>query len=156
LWRSSCRHDPNRAIVKILSSALRRIHQCHQGLTGEAAGSGTDIRVFLPNTMEFQMTKLPLIAFAVVAAAGLAAPAFAATSAVGNPNIVPSCPTGNSTHELSAQKDALATQLQLSTKAGSSIDMWGGCFQVTTHENGQTVIAYYDPDSLDLVARSVS
>jgi hypothetical protein len=32
--------------------------------------------------------------------------------------------------------------------------MWGGCFQVTTHDNGKTVIAYYDPDSLNLVARS--
>ena len=104
------------------------------------------------------MTKLPLIAFtALVAAAGLAAPALAATStsAVGNPNIVPSCNTGtNSADSLNAQKDALATQLQLSTKAGASIDMWGGCFQVTTHENGKTVIAYYDPDSLNLVARS--
>ena len=103
------------------------------------------------------MTKLPFIAFtAIVAAAGLAAPAFAATSmsAVGNPDIVPSCPTGNSTSQLDAQKDALATQLQLSTKAGASIDMWGGCFQVTTHDNGKTVIAYYDPDSLNLVARS--
>jgi hypothetical protein len=107
--------------------------------------------------MEFQMTKLPFIAFtAIVAAAGLAAPAFAATSmsAVGNPDIVPSCSTGNSADLLSAQKDALATQLQLSTKAGASIDMWGGCFQVTTHDNGKTVIAYYDPDSLNLVARS--
>jgi hypothetical protein len=109
--------------------------------------------------MEYQMTKLPFIAFtALVAAAGLAAPAFAATStnAVGNPSIVPSCNTGNSADMLSAQKDALATQLQLSTKAGASIDMWGGCFQVTTHENGKTVVAYYDPDSLNLVARNES
>ena len=105
------------------------------------------------------MTKLPFIAFtALVAAAGLAAPAFAATSisAVGNPNISPSCNTGNSTQLLDAQKDALATQLQLSTKAGASIDMWSGCFQVTTHENGKAVVAYYDPDSLNLVARTVS
>jgi hypothetical protein len=28
----------NRALVKILSNPLRRIHQHHQGLTGEAAG----------------------------------------------------------------------------------------------------------------------
>lgn len=103
------------------------------------------------------MTKLPLIAFtALVAAAGLAAPAFAATStsAVGTPKIVPACDAGNSTASIDAQRDALSTQLQLSTKAGSSIDMWGGCFQVTTHENGKTVVAYYDPDSLNLVARN--
>ena len=103
------------------------------------------------------MTKPPIIALtALVVTAGLLAPAFAASSMrpAGNLNIVPSCQTGNSTKSLDSQMDALATQLQLSTKAGASIDMWGGCFQVTTHENGKTVTSYYDPDSLNLVARN--
>ena len=97
------------------------------------------------------MTKLPFIAFtALVAAAGLAAPAFAAmpASAVGQ---VPSCPTGTST-DYDAQMDSLSTQLQLSTKPGSSIDVWGGCIKVTTIDDGKTTMAFYDPDSLKLVA----
>jgi hypothetical protein len=103
--------------------------------------------------MEYQMTKLPMIAFtALVAAAGLAAPALAAMPS-GAGGQVPFCPTGNSTDYLNEQRDALATQLQLSTKAGSSIDVWNGCLQVTTHENGKAVVAYYDPASLRLVAQ---
>ncbi len=97
------------------------------------------------------MTKLPFIAFtALVAAAGLAAPAFAAmpTSAVGQ---VPFCPTGTNT-DYDARIDSLSTQLQLSTKPGSSIDVWGGCIKVTTIDDGKTTMAFYDPDSLKLVA----
>ena len=35
---------------------------------------------------------------------------------------------------------------------GSSIDVWGGCIKVTTLEDGKAVMAFYDPDSLRLVA----
>jgi hypothetical protein len=97
------------------------------------------------------MTKLPLIAFtALMAAAGIAAPAIAATStnAAGQ---VPHCPTGN-TVDYNSRMDSLATQLQLSTKPGSSIEQWGGCIKVTTLEDGKAVMAFYDPDSLRLVA----
>jgi hypothetical protein len=101
--------------------------------------------------MEYQMTKLPVIAFtALVAAAGLAAPALAATS-VSTPDKVPYCATGNTT-DYDSQMDTLATQLQLSTKQGASIDVWGGCIKVTTLQNGKAVMAFYDPDSLKLVA----
>ncbi len=98
------------------------------------------------------MTKLPLIAFAaLISAASLAVPALASTSTdtVGN---VPYCPN-SSAATIDAQKDALATQLQLSSKAGSSIDVWNGCLQVTTLQNGKSVTAYYDPDSLNRIAQ---
>ena len=96
------------------------------------------------------MTKLPRIAFAaIVAAGGLAMPALAAmTVPAGN---VPLCSSGNGS-ELDAQKDSLATQLQLSTKPGSSIDVWNGCLKVITTDNGTTTTAFYDPDSLKLLA----
>ena len=97
------------------------------------------------------MTKLPLIAFTtLMAAAGLAAPALAATTTA-TPDKVPYCATGNST-DFDSQMDSLSTQLQLSTKQGSSIEVWGGCLKVTTLQNGKAVMAFYDPDSLKLVA----
>jgi hypothetical protein len=101
--------------------------------------------------MEYEMTKLAFIAVtALVAGAGLAAPALAATStsAAGQ---VPHCPTGNTT-DYDSRIDSLATQLQLSTKPGSSIEQWGGCIKVTTLEDGRAVMSFYDPDSLRLVA----
>ena len=101
------------------------------------------------------MTKLPVIAFtAIVAAAGLAAPAFAATStsAVDKVGNVPYCSNGDSAN-LDKRMDALSTQLQLSTKPGTSIAEWNGCLQVTTIEHGKSVMAYYDPDTLDLIAK---
>ena len=97
------------------------------------------------------MTKLPLIAFtALVAGAGLAAPALAATSmsAAGQ---VPYCATGNSV-DYDSRMQWLSNQLQLSTKPGSSIEVWGGCIKVTTREDGKATMAFYDPDSLRLVA----
>ena len=99
------------------------------------------------------MSKLPVIAFtALVAAAGLAAPAFAATAtATSAPGQVPYCATDNSTN-YDSQMDTLSNQLQLSTKQGSSIEVWGGCIKVTTLEHGKAVMAFYDPDSLKLVA----
>lgn len=98
------------------------------------------------------MTKLPLIAFtALIAAAGLAAPALAATP-MSTVDRTPSCPTGN-TDDYDARMDSLATELQLSTKPGSSIDIWAGCIKVTTLENGKAVMAFYDPNSLKLVAQ---
>ena len=101
--------------------------------------------------MEYEITKLSLIAFtAIVAAAGLAAPALAATStsAAGQ---VPYCATGNNV-DYDSRMESLSNQLQLSTKPGSSIDVWGGCIKVTTLEDGKAVMAFYDPDSLRLVA----
>lgn len=98
------------------------------------------------------MTKLPFIALtALVAAAGLAAPALASTS-TNAVSQVPYCPTGN-TVNYDAQIDSLSTQLQLSTKQGSSVDVWAGCIKVTTLEHGKAVMAFYDPDSLKLVAK---
>jgi hypothetical protein len=100
--------------------------------------------------MEFQMTKLSLIALAsLVVAGGFAAPALAATTVpAGN---VPYCSSGSDS-ELDVQKDNLATQLQLDSKPGSSIDVWNGCLKVITTEAGTTTIAFYDPDSLRLIA----
>jgi hypothetical protein len=96
------------------------------------------------------MTKLSLIAFAsLIAAGGLAMPAFAAISVpTGN---VPYCSSG-SDGELNAQKNLLAAQLQLDTKPGATIDVSGGCLKVTTTEAGRTIMSFYDPDSLRLVA----
>ena len=65
---------------------------------------------------------------------------------------VPDCPVGN-TVNYDAQIDALSTQLQLSTKPGSSVDVWAGCIKVTTLVNGKAVNSFYDPDSLKLVAQ---
>ena len=97
------------------------------------------------------MTKFSILAVtAMLAIGGISAPAFAAThTAAGN---VPLCSTGEDTSVLDQQKDSLATQLQLSTKQGSSIDVWNGCFKVMTTVNGKTNVAFYDPDSLNLVA----
>lgn len=96
------------------------------------------------------MTKLPLIAFAtLLVAGGIAAPVLAAAPTVsGN---VPYC-SANEGPALDAQKDSLATQLQLSTKPGSNIDVWNGCLKVITTHNGTTTTAFYDPDTLKLVA----
>ena len=55
-------------------------------------------------------------------------------------------------NDYDAQIDSLSTQLQLSTKPGSSIDVWGGCIKVTTIDDGRAVNSFYDPDSLKLVA----
>lgn len=95
------------------------------------------------------MTKLPLIAVAsLIAITGLAAPALAAspTPAGG----VPFCSTTDTT--LEAQKDMLSSQLRLSTNPGASVDVWNGCLKVTSTDNGKTTIAFYDPDSLRLIA----
>ena len=97
------------------------------------------------------MTKLSLIAFAsLIAAGGLAMPALAATQQVPAGN-VPYCSSGSDS-ELAIQKDNLATQLQLDTKLGASVDVWNGCLKVMTTEAGKTTVAFYDPDSLRLIA----
>ncbi len=95
------------------------------------------------------MTKLPLIAFAsLIIAGGLAAPSLAATASPANvPNgYVPYC---DSSGELTVQKDALVAQLKLNA---SDVDAWNGCLKVTSMQNGKTVISFYDPDSLRLIA----
>jgi len=94
------------------------------------------------------MTKLPLLAAVVVAAAGLAAPTLAASQF--NADTVPFCSTGNGT-DLDGRADALATQLQLSTKQQGIVDVSNGCLKVIMTENGKTTVAYYDPDSLEQV-----
>lgn len=97
------------------------------------------------------MTKLPLMAVtALLATAGLAAPALAATS-VSAAGHVPYCATGNDV-DYGSRMESLSNQLQLSTKQGSSIDVWGGCLKVTTIADGKATLAFYDPDSLRLVA----
>jgi hypothetical protein len=96
------------------------------------------------------MTKLSLIALtAMLAIGGVAAPVLAAPETA--PGNVPFCATGN-TDNTDLMKQTLSEQLQLSTKQGSSIDVWNGCLKVTTTEAGKTNIAFYDPDSLKLVA----
>lgn len=95
------------------------------------------------------MNKLTFLATAAaITVAGIsAAPAVAATM----PGNVPYCNTG-SNQNFEAQKNALATELQLSTKPSSTIDVWNNCLKVvTTDASGQTTVAFYDPDSLKLV-----
>jgi hypothetical protein len=95
------------------------------------------------------MTKLSLIALtAVMGIAGIAAPALAAPSTAAS---VPFCATGNSQDLLNKQMDNLATQLQLSTKTDSSIEVWNGCIKVMSTTAGKTTVAFYDPDSLRLI-----
>ena len=95
------------------------------------------------------MTKLPIFAALAVAAAGLAAPAFAAPSI--RTDAAPFCPTGNDV-DYQRRAETLSTELQLSTKLNSTVDVSGGCLLVTTVANGKTTMAFYDPDSLKLVA----
>ena len=96
------------------------------------------------------MKKLSYIvlAAAIVASGAIgAAPAFAAPSTG-----VTACNTGSSQDQLTSARQALATQLQLSTKGSPTIDDWNGCFKVQyTDANGHTNVALYDPDSLTLV-----
>jgi hypothetical protein len=97
------------------------------------------------------MTKFSLIAVtAVLGLAGLAAPALAAAPT--KADTVPYCDTGNNDQaQLKTQMDNLATQLKLGIDAGSSIDVWNGCFKVMTTVDGKTTVAFYDPDSLKLI-----
>jgi hypothetical protein len=98
------------------------------------------------------MTKLSILAVLVtVASLGTAAaPAFAASST----GDIPFCSTGNSPVLLNDQKDELSRQLQLGTHGPASIDVWNGCFKVTTTgANGKTNVAFYDPDSLRQVGQ---
>jgi len=99
------------------------------------------------------MHKLSLIvAAATIAAIGAsAAPAFAApgTTVADGPAF---CNTGNDEHQKQLAKEQLSTELQLSTKAGATIDDWNGCFKVMyTDASGHTSVTLYDPDSLRLV-----
>jgi hypothetical protein len=97
------------------------------------------------------MTKLSIIVLtAMLAAGGVAAPAFAATATA--PSAVPFCNVGSDASIIDRQKQILADEMQLSTKPGSSIEVWNGCLKVMSTENGDTTIAFYDPDSLKLVA----
>lgn len=94
------------------------------------------------------MTKFSIIALAaVLGTVGVAAPAMAATVS----GKVPYCSTGSSSDLVSKQLDNLSTQLQLSTKVGSSIEVWNGCLKVMSTTDGHTTVAFYDPDSLKLI-----
>jgi hypothetical protein len=94
------------------------------------------------------MTKFSLVALAILGIAGVSAPALAAPTEAGS---VPYCSANNNSAELARQIDSLSAQLQLSTKAGSNIDVWNGCLKVMTTVDGKTTVAFYDPDSLRLV-----
>lgn len=96
------------------------------------------------------MKKLPIVALsAVIALAGFAAPALATET-----GRVPYCSTGDDANSLSTQQWELSTQLQLSTKPGANIDVWNGCFKVMTRKaGGGTLISFYDPNSLRLIAQ---
>jgi hypothetical protein len=97
------------------------------------------------------MSKFTFVALAaILASAGVAAPAFAAPS-VSETGTTPYCATGTNT-DYASRMDTLAAQLQLSSKQGASIDQWAGCLKVTTIEDGKSTVAFYDPDSLALVA----
>ncbi|MBN9306808.1 MAG: hypothetical protein BGO82_06105 [Devosia sp. 67-54] len=62
------------------------------------------------------------------------------------------CDTGNNQDLINQAKHQLAAQLQLRTKLAPTIEEWNGCFKVQyTDDNGHTVVALYDPDSLALV-----
>lgn len=95
------------------------------------------------------MKTLSLIATAALVGslALSAAPAFAAQSSTAS---VPYCDAA-SADQLSQTKQTLADQLQLSTKAGSSIEEWNGCLKVMYTQGGHTTVAFYDPTSLALV-----
>jgi hypothetical protein len=97
------------------------------------------------------MTRFSTLAIvAALTLTGAAAPALAATNVSTSGN-VPLCSTGGGA-DLDIQKDSLAAQLQLSSKAGANIDVWNGCFKVMTTVDGKTNVAFYDPDSLKLIA----
>ncbi len=95
------------------------------------------------------MKRLSLLAIgAALALGGAAAPALAA------PGAVPFCASGSDSAHLDRRADMLAGELQLSSKLASSIEVWNGCFKVmTTSAGGATTNAFYDPDSLRLVAQ---
>jgi hypothetical protein len=65
---------------------------------------------------------------------------------------VPYCSSGSAS-TIEAQKDSLASDLGLDTKPGSNISVWNGCLKVMSTEDGQTTIAFYDPDTLQLIAQ---
>lgn len=98
------------------------------------------------------MTKLPFIAAtALIAAAGFAAaPALAAPS-TGTIGTVPYCSSGSAS-TIDARKDTLSSELRLDTKPGSNISVWNGCLKVISTEDGQTTTAFYDPNTLQLIA----
>lgn len=96
------------------------------------------------------ITSLLLAATLVAGSAAVAAPAFAIPP--GGTTGVLSCSTGNAQDLINQSKHELAQQLQLRTKSTPTIDVWNGCFKVQyTDDNGHTVMALYDPDTLSLV-----
>ena len=99
------------------------------------------------------MKTLPSLLLAAVIVAGgtaVAAPAFAIPPG-GTTNIL-TCATVNDQDLINQSKHELAQQLQLRTKSAPTIDEWNGCLKVQyTDNNGHTVVALYDPDSLSLV-----
>ena len=95
------------------------------------------------------MTKLSLLAVtAALALGGAAAPALAASGS----NVAAFCASGSEDAYLNQRADALADQLQLSTKTDANVSVWGGCLKVMiTDASGATTVAFYDPDSFRLV-----
>ena len=91
-----------------------------------------------------------LAATVVAGSAAFAAPAFAVPP--GGTTGILRCDTGNDQSQINQSKHELAQQLQLRTMQAPTIDDWNGCLKVQyTDDNGHTVVALYDPDSLSLV-----
>lgn len=96
------------------------------------------------------MTKLSVLAIALVAGAGgLAAPVLAATPVS---NTAPIC-SSSSDSDYSSRADSLSTQLHLATNPNATLSESNGCLKVTTIEDGKVIMAYYDPDSFALLAK---
>lgn len=96
------------------------------------------------------MTKLPLIAATlIVASAGLAAPSFASTGSAAA-NTAPFCHSG--IDNLDVQKTMLASDLKHSGGPSGDITDWNGCLKVTSVQDGKTIMYFYEPGSLKLVA----
>lgn len=96
------------------------------------------------------MNKLSTLALALTVAAvtASAAPAFAATSNVGN---VPFCTSNpGADHNL---RDQLNTELLVKNQTVLAIDNWNGCLKaITVDFSGKTTVAFYD-ETLSVIAR---
>ncbi len=100
------------------------------------------------------MKKLSILVLStVVGAASLATlPAMAAATAMPTSAGVISCPSG-SFDEFRQNPDLVAGMLKSDGVSFSSLSEWNGCIKATsTDAKGNAVIAFYDPNSLALVA----
>lgn len=99
------------------------------------------------------MTRSPLIAIALAATLGTAAPALASNDEYAPHNAAaPFCSNGSGT-DLSSREQSLATQLKLDTNPHATISESNGCLKVTTVADGKVTMTYYDPDSFAVLAK---